>query len=164
MSQPYAELYSPHAIARFWSKVEVLTDKQCWNWKGGTIPQGYGSFWANGRNLRAHRVAWELFHNTRVPDGGVLCHHCDNPLCVNPHHLYVGTSKTNAQDREKRGRANRLVGESSPRARITEAVVVEIRARYEPRKVTLLQLADEFGISFQHVSEIVHGKKWAHVK
>jgi hypothetical protein len=87
---------------RFWERV-VKTDG-CWLWTGATV-RGYGYIRADGGRvqLKTHRVSWEL-HNGPLPPEALVCHHCDNPSCVNPAHLYVGTEADNVHDRERRRR------------------------------------------------------------
>jgi hypothetical protein len=75
----------------------------CWLWLGHMHRGGYGQLTRNNRTLKAHRVAYEDAHGL-IPDGALVCHHCDTPLCVNPEHLYVGTWQSNMDDRVKRGR------------------------------------------------------------
>lgn len=91
---------------RFFAKIKV-TD-YCWEWTAGKSSQrpsrAYGVFCVGGTLFKAHRLAWELFNNQRIPPQMVACHHCDNPCCVNPLHIFVGTSKDNAADVEKKGR------------------------------------------------------------
>lgn len=96
-------------IARFWSKVDKNgptmphMDTPCWVWSPGKNQDGYGLFYANGITLRAHRYAY-ILKNGSIPEGMLACHKCDNPPCVNPDHLFLGTEKDNAIDAVKKGR------------------------------------------------------------
>lgn len=90
----------------FWSKVAVKSSEECWNWTACLDRCGYGQFNNGIIMCKAHRFAWELHYNQKVPTGMCILHHCDNPACVNHHHLYCGTQKDNAQDRVTRGRTN----------------------------------------------------------
>ena len=85
---------------RFWCKVEK-TDS-CWNWKA-SLKSGYGGFQYNGHFVRAHRASWHM-HNGPIPEGIFICHKCDNPLCVNPEHLFLGTHRDNVLDAVSKGR------------------------------------------------------------
>lgn len=90
-------------ISLFWSSVDKKSDNDCWNWTRGRSSQlGYGSF-KLGNEQYTHRLAWELT-NGKIPEGLCVCHHCDNPLCCNPNHLFLGTVKDNMQDRDMKGR------------------------------------------------------------
>jgi hypothetical protein len=92
---------------RFWAKVERGADDECWNWTGTTTGTGWprGMLWVNGRNQLAPRISWQLHHG-EIPEGLLVCHHCDNGLCVNPSHLFVGTQSDNMQDASRKGRLN----------------------------------------------------------
>lgn len=90
---------------RFYAKVDVRLPDECWNWKTGVHNKaGYGSFSYNGRARYAHRVSLELKLGRPLKKGEVACHRCDNPSCVNPNHLFSGTTRDNARDAIKKGR------------------------------------------------------------
>ena len=88
---------------RFRAKVAVGAPNDCWEWQGTRRNDGYGLFWNGSRQVRAHRAAWELEHSS-IPQGLNICHRCDNPPCVNPSHLFLGTQKDNLDDMREKGR------------------------------------------------------------
>lgn len=162
------------AIQRFWERVERGGPDECWPWtaaRKGT-PYAYGHLLFLGRFSSAHRVAWELT-NGPIPEGLHACHHCDNPPCCNPSHLFLGTAKDNARDMVEKGRhrPGRLPGELHPNARLTWERVAEIRRRYaaHPHPTgrpghgvpdSTGALAAEFGVAQSTVSRIVLGRAW----
>lgn len=89
---------------RFWSKVNKSGPDECWEWNAGKQSDGYGSFWWNGSAEGAHRVSYRLCHEEEIEEGKQINHHCDNPPCVNPKHLYAGTQQENGWDQSKRER------------------------------------------------------------
>jgi hypothetical protein len=92
------------AKARFWAKVKK--SEGCWEWTAATNGRGYGQFYVgNGRRTSPHRYSWELYNRKPVPEGLYVCHHCDNPRCVKPHHLFLGTAQDNTDDMVAKGRA-----------------------------------------------------------
>lgn len=101
---------------RFWSKVDKkgpihpILKSRCWEWTAGLGTFNYGSFWLNGRSTQAHRYSWDLYNETKSKNW-LICHHCDNPKCVNPVHLFKGTHKDNTQDMLMKGRANKASGD-----------------------------------------------------
>jgi hypothetical protein len=150
-------------IARdeFWAKVDKRGPDECWEWQGSRHPKGYGS---TKKNKRTHRVAWELT-NGPIPAGLLVCHKCDNPPCVNPAHLFLGTSADNVHDMMKKGRRRAVyhLGDDHPGAKITEADVIAI-LRARKRSVPLRILAERYGVSVSLISRIALGLAWAHVK
>lgn len=111
---------SKEVSARFWSKVNKAAPNGCWEWFGAKTPGGYGTFWTGSEKIQAHRWAWQEA-NGPIPKGLLGCHKCDNPPCVNPEHIFIGTHKDNHDDAKKKGRwiqeVYRKKGEASKRAR-----------------------------------------------
>lgn len=136
--------FSQKDADRFWAKVQRSAG--CWLWQGSQLGRdGYGQFVAQAgpgkagqKHLYAHRVAWILARGP-LPAGAFVCHHCDNPTCVNPDHLFVGTHTDNMQDASAKGRL------SVPRKR-TRHIKPLVIERYLAGDATQLALAQEYGI------------------
>ena len=146
---------------RFWSLVRqsVLNDA-CWEWLGRKDEKGYGRIGFGGKpNRRAHRVAWETQRGS-IPEGQCVLHRCDNPGCVRPSHLFLGTQAENIADRHKKGRDNAAkAGSKHFKAKLTDAQVREMRALHG-RGWTQQRLADRFGVSRGNVSKIVNRRSY----
>lgn len=144
---------------RLRSKIKIDPDTGCWEWTGGTVTGGYGSFYFEGKNRRAHRVSYEVFCG-QIPDGFDVCHHCDNPPCINPEHLFVGTTAANIADMFAKGRNSCVRGSEQHLSKLSEADVVAIR---EAKGFLLRELAVKFGVHVSVISKIRKGKIWSHV-
>lgn len=137
----------------FWAKVDRSGD--CWT-RGASRKNGYSLFRINHQTFYAHRIAWEFTHG-RIPSGLHVCHHCDNPACVNPDHLFLGTQRDNMQDCAKKNRTTQ--GGRNSRAKLTSDQVLAIRR--DPR--TQGQIAADYGVHASQISHIKTRKSWAHV-
>lgn len=140
------------AEARFWSKVEK-TDG-CWIWLGYPNRQGYGTIQVDGVRVRAHRFSWSLL-NGPIPDGLCVLHTCDNPSCVRPDHLFLGTNLDNIKDRMGKQRSTGSPGETHPLARLTNEQVYEIRRVYGSGHIGMRKLAQIYGVERQLIQRIV---------
>ena len=149
--------------ARFWSYVDM--SGECWVWTGARNSKGYGRdygrFGVSGRMILAHRVAWELADGP-VPAGMFVLHRCDNPPCVRRTHLFLGTNRDNALDREAKCRGASTKGEQNGRAALTADKVREIRKLCQAG-VLQNDLATRFGVSHRQISYIISGTRWKHI-
>lgn len=164
---------------RFWAKVK--REDGCWEWTAHIDDWGYGVFRVNRKLCKAHRVSWE-WENGPIPDGSLVLHRCDNPKCVRPDHLFLGTPKDNMRDASAKGRLIQqkdpskqprgerhgsktrpekwYAGEKHGMAVLTNAQVEEIRQRYVPRKVSAYKLAKEYGVSRSVIQRAVTGESY----
>ncbi len=143
---------------RFWSKVKKTAG--CWLWSGSLCSNGYGQFFFDARLRPAHQIAWQLAFGP-IPAGLWVLHHCDVRNCVNPSHLFLGDREANTRDMLAKGRSVR--GERNGHAKLCEADILEIRILWA-RGSTQQSIADLFEISQTLVSDIVHGRRWGHVR
>ncbi len=143
-------------LERFWKKVRK--SEGCWIWEGCRHPDGYGRFWLNGKHQPAHRVAYAITHGP-IPEGLWVLHRCDNPPCVRPDHLFLGTSLDNVSDRDRKGRGADVSGERHPRARLTRSDVLNIRAA-KKNGIRATVIAEQFRVHRCHIGRIVAGTRW----
>lgn len=164
---------------RFWEKVDIRPgENECWPWLAGLDDHGYGRFGMNGFDppiWGAHRVSWFLT-NGEIPEGIKVLHKCDNPPCVRPVHLFLGTMLDNQRDMALKGRAasgdrhglhlhpERISrGENRPLSKLTDDLVREIRIRYIPYVTPAKTLGEEYGVSEMCILRLVARKSWKHV-
>lgn len=149
---------------RFWARVDRTSAPDgCWPWTG---PPGYHGYGDVGRGRRseghahAHRIAYELTHGP-IPDKLYVCHRCDNRICCNPAHLFLGTHEDNQRDKVSKGRMTR--GENQWRSELTDEKVRQIRARYASSGESQAELAAAFGVCRGTIEHVVQGLTWKHV-
>jgi len=160
-----------HISQKFWANVEIKGQADCWEWKLSKTRKGYGQYRFNGVMMQTHRIAWALT-NGDIPQGKLVCHKCDNPGCVNPLHLFLGTHFDNMADMVSKGRQikgdihparmfkGKVVGSKNGRSKITEDDADQIRQLYSMGGIKQKELGEKFGINQRTVSTIVTGKNW----
>ena len=151
---------------RFKRSVGEKTENGCMLWKGAVV-RGRGVLMSKNaegewKQVKAYRVAYELTHGP-IPKGLFVCHRCDNPLCVNAAHLFVGTAGDNTRDAAAKGRLNPAKGEDCIYAKLTESDVLTIRERYARGGVSQITLAREFGTTQGNIRLILLRKTWKHI-
>lgn len=166
-SQECYHLYRRRSlVSRFWPHVDKSAGPDgCWLWTGATNNKGYGMLNNRGKVSLAHRVSLEL-RNGPIPGSLEALHKCDNPLCVNPAHLRLGTHKENMQDSKDKGRNSPPplhCGESHWDCKLTESKVLDIRSRYAQGGITQRQLAEQFGVHLDTISLIIRRLTWRHL-
>lgn len=159
---------------RFWSK--AVADGDCLVWMANRNARGYGMVGQFSKMRSAHRVAWELANKQKIPTGLFVLHHCDNPPCVKPEHLFLGTSTDNMLDMARKGRGGKAKGlrngaythpEQRPRgasngqSKLTIYDVRRIRSIYIPRKYSARRIAREYGLHRDTIEKVLRRKNWA---
>ena len=146
---------------RFFEKVKKT--KTCWIWIASLYPNNYGKFWIkDNKSIGAHRFSWEL-HNGSIINKLQVLHKCDNPSCVNPKHLFLGTQLDNMRDKVKKKRHVVLKGEEVKTSKLTIAQVKKIRDLYSKGNITQKELSKQFKVCRQNINMIVNNKRWLHI-
>ena len=143
-------------VDRFWDKVEA-TDG-CWIWGGSLYNTGYGEIRNKTTRLLAHRVSWEI-HFGKIPDGLCVLHRCDNPPCVNPKHLFLGTRGDNIRDCIQKGRNRPVTGKENANSKLTLDQAQEIKRELK-HGVSHRALGRRFGVGHGAIGLIARGKTW----
>lgn len=135
----------------------------CWIWTGGLSKSGYGQLHAPALGeRRAHRVSF-ILHRGAIPDGLLVLHKCDNPRCVNPAHLFLGTPLDNIRDMIAKGRDDKVKGMRHPAAKLTDGDVKSMRRLYASGRKTQGQLCKMYDISRSHMCYILKRVYWKHL-
>lgn len=144
---------------RFWMKVKSSKDG-CWEWIGGCFTRGYGCFSSGRRTRQSHRVSW-MIHNGAIPDGMFVCHSCDNPKCVRPSHLFLGTAMDNKRDSINKGR--HAIGSAVTIAKLSEDDVHHICRMLMDETVRYNTVAIKYGVTSRTIILIATGKTWCSI-
>lgn len=148
-------MFSPHQLKSFWDKVGIKGLDDCWEWTAARSLRGRPIYSPRlckslGISYLSYRVAWELTRGP-IPEGLSVLHRCDNPLCCNPTHLFLGNQLSNTLDMLKKGR--------SGKAKLEERQVREIKVDERPRRI----IAKEYGVTLNTVQKIKSGHSWRHL-
>jgi hypothetical protein len=152
-------------IERFWSKVRKI-EGGCWEWIGGKNDEGYGKFNLNrnGGTVNAHRYSYQL-NIGPIPKGMLVCHHCDNPSCVNPKHLFLGTAEDNAWDKENKNRGNHPAGSQCHLSKLAEKDITIIRNDIPMEEIIrkVNEFANHYNVATSTIYDILLRKTWKHL-
>ena len=161
------ELFEPHGTKQhwcspkcsFWDKVEIGSPSKCWIWPYGKITAGYGEFIFSAMHFYTHRFMWQEIHG-KIPDDMCILHKCDNPSCINPAHLFLGTKLDNTRDMISKDRNPK--GEDYNHAKLTNNHVIEIRQLLS-KGIYQKDIASIYNVSQDTISAIKLGQTWSHI-
>lgn len=149
---------------RFWNKVNkqgpFIIRSRCWIWTGAKFTHGYGAFYPKNKTVSTHRFSYEL-NIGLIPKGMMVCHRCDNPQCIRPSHLFIGSGSDNTRDMISKGRSKRSGEDCNAIKKLSNKKVREIRERYKWGNG--IALSKEYGVSRPTISAVVNKKRWSHL-
>ena len=166
-------------LERLLQRISVNHETGCWFWTGCCNRSGYGMITISSKLCKivsyVHRVMWEEKFG-KIPDGLYVCHHCDNPPCINPDHLFLGTHQDNMDDGKKKGRfasgerhyqfghpERFFRGENNGMSKLTEQDVRDIRRKFKVPGILLRHLAEEYKVHLRTIQNVVNYNTWKHV-
>ncbi len=153
---------SDASMQRFICEASRKSETGCWEWSLAKGAGGYGVQYFRGKTHKAHRMSWTVFKG-QIPEGVLVCHQCDNPQCVNPSHLFLGSHADNRADAVAKNRVFRPIGVLAPACILSERVVRNMRATYASGRVTMKQIAERFRCSVPNVYRIISRQTWKHI-
>ena len=159
--------FTEKEIGRFWIHSGKKESSDCWNWTAAKLPAGYGLMSINRgsrilkKQIKAHRISW-MIHFGMIPENLCVCHKCDNPSCVNPSHLFLGTIQENNADKYRKGRQKNPFGEQHGCCKFSDEKIEMIKQDAFLGYLTQYQIAEKHGCSQQHVSQIKIGTRRSH--
>lgn len=159
VNQPVTRVVKGDPITRFQSRLSG-TPSGCYEWQGGKLKDGYGSFRFENKSWPAHRWIWTHVHGP-IPSGSVVRHKCDNPACANIEHLELGAVADNANDMVSRGRS--LVGVLNAANKLTEQQVLEIKQAIRDKSAKQKDIAARYGVTPTLITAIKQGRVWTHI-
>jgi len=147
----------------FWKRVQKQKKDVCWNWEGILDSKNYGIVKCNGIHVGAHRVSYTI-HKGLIPTRLSILHKCDNPSCVNPNHLFAGTRKENATDRDSKNRQAK--GEHQGLAKLTKNIVIKLRKEFfkkDPKMGDYEKAAQQYNVTSETIRQAIIGYTWHHL-
>jgi len=145
-------------IIKFWFKVDIKGEDECWDWKGYIRnDSGYGVFRIKGRRRYSHRLSYQLSHNIVLKRTDVIRHFCDNPACCNPKHLILGTHADNVKDRVDRNRS--ACGENNGRSKLSDKDALKIRELFKNHGLSKAELVRMFNVDPTAIVQVLRGKR-----
>ena len=142
----------------FWGNAQIASAEECWHWVGNIKKSGYGIAHIKKRRVLAHRVSYLLYYGT-LPPNMYVCHRCDVPACVNPHHLFLGSPQENKDDCVRKNRQARQFGVENGRAIIDDEIASRIKASIRSG-APLRVISSRENVSIHIVKEISRGRSW----
>jgi hypothetical protein len=146
-------------VEKFWDNVDKHCASGCWEWLGVSTTSGYGRFKVDGHSIAAHRISYYLCTDI-WPGDLIVCHSCDNPCCVNPEHLWLGTHADNNRDKEEKGRGNHPFGEEHGQTALRNDDVIQIKEMIKEGLKGTGEIGRIFGVSAKVIRRIRAGNWW----